>query len=224
MTHLSDCAPFKPSCGLRGDSLADSSHYFWQKRHYDFNVRNYPQFVGENSIHRFIAGDGYFYIAYSYQQQSAVSQSTRVAGWGSCGPPPGTISTSSSNSTQTTDTVVHLMLIRVGSDGSSSKMDVKDWESKFMGQSSASETRIVSCRLLQSFQLVLGISLHRRFTDAPRKIEPGGVSGGVAGPRRSTCRWTTLSHGAAAPGAAARAIQMLRFTSFCHRCRNSGNG
>ena len=26
-----------------------------------------------------IAGDGYFYIAYTYQQQSAVSQSTRIA-------------------------------------------------------------------------------------------------------------------------------------------------
>ena len=37
-----------------------------------------------------IAGDGYFYIAYTYQQQSAVSQSTLILGWGTCGPPDGT--------------------------------------------------------------------------------------------------------------------------------------
>jgi hypothetical protein len=111
-----------------------------------------PNIVGSPII----AGDGYFYIAYTYQQQSAVSQSTEVLGWGSCGPPAGTISTSSSNSTQTTDTVVHLMLMRVGSDGSSSKIDVKDWESKFMDQSSGTETAncppVGYCNITSSFQ------------------------------------------------------------------------
>lgn len=47
------------------------------------------------------------------------------------------------------------MLMRVGSDGSSSKMDVKDWESKFMDQSSESETAncppVGYCNITTSF-------------------------------------------------------------------------
>ncbi len=42
-------APFKPGFGLSGEL----SHHFWQKRYYDFNVRNYPQFVEKlRYIHR----------------------------------------------------------------------------------------------------------------------------------------------------------------------------
>src|ERR1700691_3078203 len=45
----SDGAPFKPGVGLSGDS----PHHFWQKRYYDFNVRNYRQFVEKLSyIHQ----------------------------------------------------------------------------------------------------------------------------------------------------------------------------
>jgi|ERR1017187_7665182 putative transposase len=46
-------APFKPSFGLSGDSSGDFSQHFWQKRYYDFNVRNYRQFVEKlRYIHR----------------------------------------------------------------------------------------------------------------------------------------------------------------------------
>jgi len=39
--------PFKPSVGLSGEQ------HFWQKRYYDFNIRNYPQFVEKlRYIHR----------------------------------------------------------------------------------------------------------------------------------------------------------------------------
>ena len=42
-------APFKPGFGLSGEL----SHHFWQKRYYDFNVRNHPQFVEKlRYIHR----------------------------------------------------------------------------------------------------------------------------------------------------------------------------
>jgi putative transposase len=42
-------APFKPSFGLSGAF----PHHFWQKRYYDFNVRNYRQFVEKiRYIHR----------------------------------------------------------------------------------------------------------------------------------------------------------------------------
>ncbi|MGA9527700.1 MAG: transposase [Terriglobales bacterium] len=42
-------APFKPGFGLSGDF----DHHFWQKRYYDFNVRNYCQFVEKlRYIHR----------------------------------------------------------------------------------------------------------------------------------------------------------------------------
>ena len=55
--------PFKPSFGLSGALkslkqgvsrrlIADAEH-FWQKRYYDFNIRNYPQFVEKlRYIHR----------------------------------------------------------------------------------------------------------------------------------------------------------------------------
>ncbi len=87
-----------------------------------------------------IAGDGYFYIAYTYQQQSAVSQSISDLAFGSCGPPDGSSETNTYSSIKTTDTAVHLVLMRVGSDGSSSKIAMKDWESKFMDQSNGSAT------------------------------------------------------------------------------------
>ena len=39
--------PLKPALGLRG------AQHFWQKRYYDFNIRNYPQFVEKlRYIHR----------------------------------------------------------------------------------------------------------------------------------------------------------------------------
>jgi putative transposase len=51
--RLLDGAPFKPSFGLSGDvevsgDFGVSDHFpqhFWQKRYYDFNVRNYDQFL-----------------------------------------------------------------------------------------------------------------------------------------------------------------------------------
>src|SRR5215831_3376013 len=40
--------PLKPAFGLSGESK-----HFWQKRYYDFNIRNYPQFVEKlRYIHR----------------------------------------------------------------------------------------------------------------------------------------------------------------------------
>ena len=43
-------APLKPGFGLSGGF---HEHHFWQKRYYDFNVRNYPQFVEKlRYIHR----------------------------------------------------------------------------------------------------------------------------------------------------------------------------
>src|SRR5436309_344566 len=54
--------PFKPSFGLSGDfqmrtapppHVALRNPHFWQKRYYDFNIRNYPQFVEKlRYIHR----------------------------------------------------------------------------------------------------------------------------------------------------------------------------
>jgi len=65
-----------------------------------------------------IAGDGYAYVAYEYQNVNAVSQITElclgeVYGRGGAA---------------SVDTVTHLMILRVGIDGSSSNIDVKDWE------------------------------------------------------------------------------------------------
>ncbi len=42
-----DGGPFKPAFGLSGE------RHFWQKRYYDFNIRDYPQFVEKlRYIHR----------------------------------------------------------------------------------------------------------------------------------------------------------------------------
>ena len=39
--------PFKPAFGLSGEQ------HFWQKRYFDFNIRNYPQLVEKlHYIHR----------------------------------------------------------------------------------------------------------------------------------------------------------------------------
>ncbi len=68
-----------------------------------------------------IAGDGYFYIAYEYQSETSVSQGTVVC-------------FTSGSRTSSSDTVAHLMLMRVGSDGSSTNIDVKDWQSSNMNE------------------------------------------------------------------------------------------
>lgn len=59
-----------------------------------------------------IAGDGFFYVPYEYTTSQYVEQATL-----------------SYSINQTSDIALHLMLLRVGSDGSSSKIDVKDWTS-----------------------------------------------------------------------------------------------
>jgi hypothetical protein len=85
-----------------------------------------------NTFGSIIAGDGYFYIAYAYQKETSVSQ----VSYGQCpfdGYP--------YIRNETTDTVVHLMQMRVGTDGSSSKTDIKDWEAMYMFQeNSGSDT------------------------------------------------------------------------------------
>jgi putative transposase len=53
--NVSRGRPFKPSFGLSGAikslkqgvsrRLIGDAEHFWQKRYYDFNIRNYPQFV-----------------------------------------------------------------------------------------------------------------------------------------------------------------------------------
>jgi putative transposase len=49
-------APLKPKAGLNGPpvpGLLGEAEHFWQKRYYDFNIRNYPQFVEKlRYIHR----------------------------------------------------------------------------------------------------------------------------------------------------------------------------
>lgn len=151
----------------------DSPHHFWQTRYYDFNVRNHPS-SWRNLIHRFIAGDDYFYIAYTYQQQSAVSPLRSLAEATAGHPQVGAIST--------------------------------------------------SCRCSRPRGACGGRNRSgMMFTEAPRKANRAGFLESDRS-RRSTCRWTALSHGAVVPGTAASAIQMDEFTSFSHRCRNSGNG
>jgi hypothetical protein len=71
-----------------------------------------------------VAGDGYAYVAYEYQTENYVDQATVVS----------TICSETYSESDTTDTVMHLMLMRTGTDGTSSKIDVQDWESKSMGQ------------------------------------------------------------------------------------------
>jgi putative transposase len=61
--NVSTRGPFKPSFGLSGAlkslkqgvsrRLIGDADHFWQKRYYDFNIRNYPQFVEKlRYIHR----------------------------------------------------------------------------------------------------------------------------------------------------------------------------
>jgi uncharacterized protein YjdB len=71
-----------------------------------------------------IAGDGNFYVAYTYQNYTSVSKSITVCDFPHV----------YGSSTRTTDTVVHLRVMRVGPDGSSSKTVVKDWDSTYMIQ------------------------------------------------------------------------------------------
>jgi hypothetical protein len=48
--RLIHSAPLKPKSGSIGPLI---SEHFWQKRYYDFNIRNYPQFVEKlRYIHR----------------------------------------------------------------------------------------------------------------------------------------------------------------------------
>jgi putative transposase len=47
--------PLKPKAGLSGppETPSGKGEHFWQKRYYDFNIRNYPQFVEKlRYIHR----------------------------------------------------------------------------------------------------------------------------------------------------------------------------
>jgi putative transposase len=46
--------PQRAKCVLAGDpGLIGDAEHFWQKRYYDFNIRNYPQFVEKlRYIHR----------------------------------------------------------------------------------------------------------------------------------------------------------------------------
>ncbi len=71
-----------------------------------------------------IAGDGYAYFTYEYQDITSVSQITAlcvgITYWDTGG--------------ATVDTVTHLMVMRVGSDGSSSKIKIKDWDAKSLTQ------------------------------------------------------------------------------------------
>jgi uncharacterized protein YjdB len=83
-----------------------------------------------------VAGDGYAYVAYTYQVQKNVNTYTYGC-----------------NSddvlgilfeTSTTDTLVHLMVLRVGSDGDSRKIDIKDWDSKYMVQYPGSGPNLIT--------------------------------------------------------------------------------
>lgn len=83
-----------------------------------------PTYTPPTYLNSIIAGDGYAYVAYEYQVQTAVSTETEACNDGEANEFGGA----------TTDTVVHLMLLRVGTDGSFSKIDVKDWEPQYMDQ------------------------------------------------------------------------------------------
>jgi len=69
-----------------------------------------------------IAGDGYAYFAYTYQIETEATQWT--IGCNSDDDP------TVVSEIQTQDTVLHFTTLRVGSDGSSSKIDVHDFEAK----------------------------------------------------------------------------------------------
>jgi hypothetical protein len=76
-----------------------------------------------------IAGDGYFYIPYQYKDATSITQSTLVC----------SVTGPSESTTVTADTAVHLTLMRVGTDGSSSRIDVKDWESRNLRMNSGGQ-------------------------------------------------------------------------------------
>ena len=80
---------------------------------------NFEVYSAPTVLNAMIAGDGYAYVAYQYQYETSVSNTTGVC-----------INSEdfSHNTVTTTDTVVHLVVLRVGTDGSSSKIDIKDWE------------------------------------------------------------------------------------------------
>jgi uncharacterized protein YjdB len=83
-----------------------------------------PSVLSGNLI---IAGDGYAYVAYEYQDETYVNQIT--FSHVDCK----ALNARIDNLTNT-DTVTHFALLRVGTDGTSSKIDVKDWDAKYTGQ------------------------------------------------------------------------------------------
>jgi hypothetical protein len=58
----------------------------------------------------------------------------------------------------TTDTVVHFMLLRVGADGSSSKIDVKKWDPRFMEQYSFGHCSYVNAGVVADQTFVSAIT------------------------------------------------------------------
>jgi hypothetical protein len=71
-----------------------------------------------------IAGDGYAYVAYEYQTSYTDWDAITIGG------PPGGVNYF--HRTGSNQTVAHLMLLRVGADGSSSKINVNAWDSAWM--------------------------------------------------------------------------------------------
>jgi hypothetical protein len=71
-----------------------------------------------------IAGDGFAYVAYEYSVENSVSQGSYVCY--------GDAYVEGETSNTTTTTAAPLMLMRVGADGSSSKIDVQDWNSTYV--------------------------------------------------------------------------------------------
>jgi len=69
-----------------------------------------------------IAGDGYEYVVYSYAVETWHQENTYGCGVDQ--------DLEELSSIQSDSTVLHLMTLRVGSDGSFSKIDVKDWRSE----------------------------------------------------------------------------------------------
>ena len=68
--------PLKPKPGLSG-----APEHFWQKRYYDFNVRNYPQFVEKRRyIHRNPVKRGLCHRPEDWQWSSFLHYATGVEG------------------------------------------------------------------------------------------------------------------------------------------------
>lgn len=76
-----------------------------------------PSLVGYPNV-ILIAGDGYAYVAYQYYNEITVSRD---------------VNTCNSGGSTDVDIKEHLMLMRVGSSGESSKIDVRDWEQRYSG-------------------------------------------------------------------------------------------